>query len=638
MPILDFLAADERKDLLRFTTCGSVDDGKSTLIGRLLYDSKGVYEDQLTAAKKATKADVDGEVFDYSLLTDGLKAEREQGITIDVAYRYFSTPKRKFIIADTPGHEQYTRNMATGASTANLAIVLIDARHGVLVQSRRHAFISSLLGIPHIVVAVNKMDLVGYDQAVYEAIKREFAEFAAKLQFPDLHFIPVSALKGDNVVERSANMPWFNGEPLLSYLENVYITSDRNLIDLRLPIQCVIRPNQDFRGFAGQIASGVIRAGDEVLVLPAMKKTRVKAIVAGGETRPYAFPPQSVAVTLAEEIDISRGDMIVHPHNVPEISRHFEAMVVWMDETPLDPNTQYLIKHTSRTAKASVDSVRFAVDVNTLHRAPAETLRLNEIGRLVLTSSQPLYFDAYRKNRSTGCFILIDPMTHHTVAAGMLLDREVSDRLPSRIAFPRHEDSSRPRLVTPEERLQRYGHQPATVWLTGLTACGKIELAQRLEKALFERGAICALLTGSDVRAGLSRELDFAAADRAEHLRRVAETARLLNANGIIAICAFLSPSVDLRAQVAQIVGPEKFLEVHVDAPLAWCEAHDATGIYQAAREGRITHLAGFDVPYEPPATPALHLPIDQFGVDQAVERLLAMLADKDVMSPKMHE
>jgi len=632
MPILDFLAADERKDLLRFTTCGSVDDGKSTLIGRLLYDSKGVYEDQLDAAKKATKADVDGEVFDYSLLTDGLKAEREQGITIDVAYRYFSTPKRKFIIADTPGHEQYTRNMATGASTANLAIVLIDARYGVLVQSRRHAFISSLLGIPHIVVAVNKMDLVGYDEATYEAIKRDFSEFAAKLQFPDLHFIPVSALKGDNVVERSANMPWFNGEPLLEYLENVYITSDRNLIDLRLPVQCVLRPHQDFRGFAGQLASGVIRVGDEILALPAMKKARVKAILNAGEARDYAFPPQSVAVTLDREIDVSRGDMLVHPNNVPEIGRHFEAMAVWMDEAPLDPDTPYLIKHTSRTAKATVDAVRFAVDVNTLHRSPAETLHLNEIGRLVLTSSQPLYIDAYRKNRATGSFILIHPMTHRTVAAGMILDREASDRLPSRIAFTRHEEA-RPRLVAPAQRTARYGHRPATVWLTGLTACGKIELAHRLEKALFDRGAVCAVLTGSDVRAGLSRELDFAAADRAEHLRRVAETARLLNANGIIAICSFLSPAADLRAQVGQIVGPDQFLEVHVDAPLAWCEARDTTGLYQAAREGQATRIAGFDLPYEAPANPALHLPIDQLSFEQATEQLLALLAERDILS-----
>lgn len=422
--IKEFLDQDEKKDLLRLLTAGSVDDGKSTLIGRLLFDSKKLYEDQLDALERDTKRYGNaGENIDYALLLDGLKAEREQGITIDVAYRYFSTNKRKFIIADTPGHEQYTRNMITGGSTANLAIILVDARAGVITQTRRHTYLVSLLGIKHVVLAVNKMDLVEYDRGVFDRIVSDYRNFAEPLGIPDITCIPLSALKGDNVVESSENMGWYTGKPLLEFLETVHIGSDKNFSDFRYPVQYVLRPNLDFRGFSSTIASGVVRKGDEVLALPSMKRSKVKSIVTYEGEQEYAFPPQAVTITLEDEIDISRGEMLVHPDNLPTVSRNFEAMLVWMDEKKMDPEEQFFIKHTTNLTRVKIDKIRYKVNVNTLEQSSCDALELNEIARVVFSTGKPLFFDPYQKNKNTGAFILIDPITNNTSAVGMIIDK-----------------------------------------------------------------------------------------------------------------------------------------------------------------------------------------------------------------------
>jgi bifunctional enzyme CysN/CysC len=629
-----FLRENENKELLRFSTAGSIDDGKSTLIGRLLHDSKSVYEDVIASVKKAsTERHFESGTLDFSLLTDGLKAEREQGITIDVAYRYFSTPKRKFIIADTPGHEQYTRNMATGASTANLSIILIDARHGVLPQTKRHAFIASLLGVPHLVVAINKMDAVGYDRAVYETIRDDFEDFARKLSTVDVRFIPISALKGDNVVHHSPLMPWYEGESLLELLENVYIGSDVNLIDLRFPVQLAVRPNMDFRGYAGQLVSGVLRKGDAVMALPSRTVSRVKSLVTLDGELAEAFPPLSVTVTLEDERDISRGDMLVHVHNLPHIERHFEAMLVWMSDTAMDPERTYLVKHTTQTTRARIDQLRYKMDVNTLTRVEADRLTLNEIGRIVFTSHKPLFFDPYTKNRGTGSFILIDPLSNNTVAAGMILDREPEDQLPSRItggesAGELHPSRSR---IAPAERAARLAQKPATLWLTGLAGSGKTTIATELERRLFDQGATTVVLDGGSMRLGLSRELDFTGAGRAENLRRAAETARLLNESGLLVIAAFIAPGRDLRDQVRGIVGEERFVEVFLDAPLEVCEARDPGDVYRKARDGRIATLPGVNVPYEKPEAPTLTLPTAELPVEESVTRILALLAGRGI-------
>jgi len=465
-----FLRQNEEKELLRLSTAGSVDDGKSTLIGRLLYDSKGIYEDQLAAISK--------DKVDLALVTDGLRAEREQGITIDVAYRYFSTPRRKFIIADTPGHEQYTRNMATGASTANLAIILVDARNGVLAQSRRHAFIASLLGIPHIVVAINKMDLVDFRQDVFDSIQAEFSAFASRLGLDDLYFIPLSALLGDNVVEPSRNMPWYSGQCLLDHLETVPIATDRNLADMRFPVQYVLRPNLDFRGYAGQVASGFIQPGDEVMVLPSRRTSRVRSIVTYDGDLPKAFPPMSVTVTLEHEIDISRGDMLVAPENPPLVDRHIEATVVWMNARPLEPKRQYLLKHTTQQVRASVAAIRHRIEIHGLRHEAAAELKLNEIGAVAIETFRPLYFDPYRRNRATGAFILIDPLTNETVGAGMITGST--------------ERESSGHRVTAEERHARLGHRAAAVWFTG-----DADEAHALERRLFDGGCVVNVVTSA---------------------------------------------------------------------------------------------------------------------------------------------
>jgi len=633
--IEQFIRQHAQKDILRFSTCGSIDDGKSTLIGRLLHDSKNVYEDHIAAIKSTSRKRNFNDDIDFSLLTDGLKAEREQGITIDVAYRYFSTPRRTFIIADTPGHEQYTRNMATGASTANLAVVLIDARNGVVTQTKRHSFICALLGVPHLIIAVNKMDLVDYRQDVFDAIKADYENFARKLNVTDIRFIPISALKGDNVVERSSRMPWYDGESLLELLETIYIGSDHNLVDLRFPIQYVIRPAMDFRGYAGTVASGIIRRGDEIMILPSGTLSRVARIVTHDGDLDEAFPPMSVTITLEDERDISRGDMLVHRHNLPRIERHFEAMLVWMDHTPMDINRPLIIKHTTKSSRLRVDEVRYRIDVNSLKRQPAQPLTLNEIGRVVFTAVSPLCFDPYQRNRATGGFILIDPDSNATVAAGMIIDREPSDQLPTDISraavsasLTRHES-----LIPREDRSKRFGHSPVTIWLTGLVGARKTDIAYALEKRLFDLGAVSIVLDGENMRLGISKELDFSAAGRAEHLRRAAEIARLVNDAGIIAICAFTSPNADIRRQAAHIIGHDRFLEVFASAPLEWCEQHDSTGLYAKARRGELRNFAGVNAPYEPPHNPALVLDIPALSIDAAIDRILALLRQRTIFS-----
>jgi bifunctional enzyme CysN/CysC len=633
--INEYLAQHERKELLRFITCGSVDDGKSTLIGRLFYESKMIYEDQLAAIKKdTTRYGTTGEEVDLALFTDGLEDERQQGITIDVAYRYFSTDRRKFIIADTPGHEQYTRNMATGASTADLAIILIDARHGVLTQTKRHSFIVSLLGIKHIVVAINKMDIVDYDEAVFERIKADYVDFASRLELPDVHFMPISALKGDNVVTNSPNMPWYTGSPLMPLLETVYIGSDRNMEDFRYPVQLVLRPNLNFRGFAGTIASGIIRRGDEVMSLPSRKKSRVKSIVTFDGEIEEAFAPQSVTLTLEDEIDSSRGDMLVRPGNVPKVDHKFDASVVWMSEEPLVPGKQYLFKQTSKLTTGAVSTLRYRMDVNTLHRQPAPTLALNEIGRCAITLTGPIAFDAYRRNRTTGSFIMIDRLTNATVGAGMIIDREPDDAMgdhwgDSTTAEHLHGESS---AVTAEEREARFGQKPATVLLTGLTGAGKSTIAKAVERKLFDLGRAVVVLDGQNMRLGISKDLGFTTAERSENLRRSVEVAKLFNDAGILCIGAFVAPDEDVRQKAAERVGRDRFLVVHLSAPLDVCRQRDTDGHYKLADSGELANFPGVSAPYDPPAQPDLVLPTDEWPVGKCVDAVIRLLEQRGMV------
>jgi bifunctional enzyme CysN/CysC len=631
MNIQEYLSRHEAKDLLRFLTCGSVDDGKSTLIGRLLHDTKSIYEDQMAAVRKDSAVHgTTGDDFDPALLTDGLKAEREQGITIDVAYRYFSTDKRMFIIADTPGHEQYTRNMATGASTCNLAVVLVDARHGVITQTRRHSFIASLLGIRHVVIAVNKMDLMGWSEEVFDNIRKDYNEFVARLDFQDIHYIPMSALKGDNVVDQSANMPWYQGPPLLNHLENVNISTDRNLVDLRFPVQHVIRPHLDFRGFAGTVASGVMRVGDTVMSLPSRRTSRVKSIVTFEGERQEAYPPLAVTVTLEDEIDVSRGSMLVHPNNLPKVGNEWEAMLVWMHEKPAKAGQTYLVKQAANTAPATLEELRFTIDVNTMRRADSDELGMNDIGRARLTLHRPLAYDHYQRNRQTGNFILIDRMTNATVAAGMILDRVVSGEDGTKVPVSRNirREAS---MVATEDREQILKQRGVTIWLTGLSGSGKSTIAKQLEQQLVQDGHLCYILDGDNIRHGLNRDLGFSAEERKENIRRIAEVAHLFNMAGMIAVTAFISPYRADREMAREIVGADNFLEVHVSTPIEVCEQRDPKSLYKKARAGEIPQFTGITDPYEAPGKPSLEIDASALEPEESVKAIIQLMRDSDV-------
>ena len=577
MDIDKFLNQHEKKDLLRFLTCGSVDDGKSTLIGRLLFDSKLIYEDQLSALRRDSEKNGTtgaGEI-DYALLLDGLKAEREQGITIDVAYRYFSTPKRKFIIADTPGHEQYTRNMATGASTANLAIILIDTRYGVVTQTKRHAFIISLLGIKHLVVAINKMDLVDYSQEVFNNIRQSFAEFVEHLDIPDVQYIPISALKGENVVEKSTAMPWYQGDSLLEFLETVNVASDRNFTDFRFPVQYVSRPHLDFRGFAGTVASGVVKVGDKIKVLPSLKLSKVKNIVTADGNLQEAFPPQAVTIELEDEIDISSGDMLVHINNQPKVSQHFEAVVIWMTDSQLKPGSNYLIRHAGRNVKSRVDTIIYNIDVNTLQKNKTESLTLNEIGRVVVSTTKPLYFDAYSKNHETGSFVLIDPITNATAGAGMIIEgvsfdskqddgvKDTETRLKDHVE--RREFYWETGLVENKERILRNRHRGKTIVVTGSSNNAVQELATKLEQRLFRLNMNSYYLGISSINNGLDADIQNNLIERDERVRRLGELSRILTDAGLIFITA-LTDAGDYELNRLKVLNsPNELLIINVD-------------------------------------------------------------------------
>jgi len=628
MNISEYLEQHEHKDLLRFLTCGSVDDGKSTLIGRLLFDTHMIYEDQLAAVRKDSATHgTTGTDFDPALLTDGLKAEREQGITIDVAYRYFSTEKRKFIIADTPGHEQYTRNMATGASNCSLAVVLIDARLGVIAQTRRHSFIASLLGIRHALVAVNKMDLVEWSEDVFNRIVADYNDAVSRLGFVDIHFIPMSALLGDNVVNVSEHMPWYKGSTFLHHLEHVNISTDRNLIDLRFPVQYVIRPHLNFRGFAGTVASGVLRVGEEVVCLPSRRTTRVKTIETFHGPIREAWPPMAVTVTLEDEVDVSRGSMLVHPNNLPHIGNELETMLVWMNEQKAEPGRTYLVKHTTNQLPATLDEIRYKIDVNTMHREQASVLGMNEIGRVHLTLHRALAYDHYIKNQMTGNFVLIDRMTNATVAAGMILDRAVSK--PSSLSPAARHIVRESSLVSRSDRERLLAQKGVTLWLTGLSGSGKSTIAKELDQRLVSMGRACYLLDGDNIRHGLNKDLGFSAEDRKENIRRIAEVAQLFNQAGLIVITAFISPYREDRDMARQIIGDERFLEVYISTPLEVCEQRDPKKLYQRARAGEITQFTGISDPYEAPLDPAINLDTSALAVEQCVCMLIASLEQR---------
>lgn len=624
--------------LLRFSTAGSVDDGKSTLIGRLLHDSGNVYEDHIAALETAAKK-TGSTRLSLALLTDGLKAEREQGITIDVAYRYFTTAKRRFILADSPGHVEYTRNMATGASTVDLTIILIDARSGILEQTKRHAFIAALLGVPRVILAVNKMDLVDYSEDRFNQIVREFTDFSTKLGIKEIKFIPVSALEGDNVVERSQKMLWYSGETVLEHLENVYIAGDSNFIDFRFPVQLVLNPNQNFRGYAGTVASGTIRAGEEVMALPSMTRSRVKAIVRAGKNVVDGAPSEAsckdaVVLQLEHQLDISRGDMLVRPGNVPKITSHFEAMLVWLGNDEMKPSARYLIRHATREVKGSLSSIDYKIDIHTLGRAPAGPLSKNEIGRVSITSTSPLFLDPYDHNRATGNFILIDSISFQTVAAGMILNRARSLPDDDSSAATERKGTLHPEaaLVTSTEREARAGHRAVTLWMTGLSGSGKSTIAKRVERALFDQGMGVYFLDGDNLRNGLNRGLTFSREDRSENLRRAAEVAALMNDAGVVVICAFISPYSGDREAAKAIIGEHRFIEAFIDAPLEECEARDPHNLYKRARAGEVKNFTGISDPYEPPQNPEVHVNTSALTIDECVELLNEAIAKKTSM------
>ncbi len=594
-----FLAAQEKKSLLRFLTCGSVDDGKSTLIGRLLYDSKLLFEDHLaTLEKDSKKHGTTGDDIDFALLVDGLEAEREQGITIDVAYRFFATDKRKFIVADTPGHEQYTRNMATGASNSELAVILIDARKGVLVQTRRHAYIASLLGIRHVVLAVNKIDLMGFSQDVFDGIVREFSAFAERLGFASVMPIPISARFGDNVIARSASTPWYTGPALLTHLESVDVESPLAEKAFRFPVQWVNRPDLDFRGFSGTIAGGRVKAGDTIAVAKSGRSSTVKRIVTMDGDLAEAAAGAAVTLVLADEVDISRGDVLCAPAARPDVSGQFAAHLLWMAEDELLPGRQYLMKLGTSTVPVQVTALKHKIDVNTLDQHAAKTLQLNEVGYGNFSTAQPIAFDSYRDNRDMGGFILIDRFTNATVGAGMI---DFGLRRATNVHWQALD-------VDKETRADQKGQKPAVLWFTGLSGSGKSTIANLVEKALFAEGRHTYLLDGDNVRHGLNRDLGFTDADRVENIRRVGETAKLFVDAGLIVLVSFISPFRSERRMARELVGAGEFIEVFVDTPIEVCMQRDPKGLYVKAKAGEIKNFTGISSPYETPENAELRI------------------------------
>ncbi|MFD1262776.1 sulfate adenylyltransferase subunit CysN [Thauera mechernichensis] len=623
--IEQYLKAHEHKSLLRFITCGSVDDGKSTLIGRLLYESKMLFEDQLAAVEADSKKfGTQGDQIDFALLVDGLAAEREQGITIDVAYRFFSTDKRKFIVADTPGHEQYTRNMVTGASTADVAILMVDARRGILTQTRRHSYLVSLLGIRHIVVAINKMDLVDYSEKVFRDIREDYTAFAAQIGLEDVSFIPLSAFRGDNIIEPSSAMPWYHGSTLMAYLETVEIDDARmQRAPFRLPVQWVNRPNLDFRGFAGQVASGVIRPGDRIRVQPSGRESTVARIVTHGGDLAQAVSGQSVTLTLADEIDISRGDVISTVEAPAEVADQFETTLVWMHDEPMLPGRPYLLKIGAKTVTATITDIKYQVNVNTLEHVAAKKLELNAIGVCNISLDRPIAFDAYRDNRDTGGFILVDRLSNNTVGAGLLhfaLRRAHNIHL-------QHVDVDKVARATQK-------HQKSCVlWFTGLSGAGKSSIANLVEKKLHALGHHTYLLDGDNVRHGLNKDLGFTDADRVENIRRVAEVAKLMVDAGLIVLTAFISPFKSERRMARSLMGDDEFIEIFVDTPLEVAEQRDVKGLYKKARRGELKNFTGIDSPYEAPENPELRLTTPQLSLDAAADAVIATLRLRGVIA-----
>ncbi|MCH9836806.1 sulfate adenylyltransferase subunit CysN [bacterium] len=612
-----YLTSHQYKSMLRFITCGSVDDGKSTLIGRLLYESHLVFEDHLaTLEADSAKVGTQGSDLDFALLLDGLAAEREQGITIDVAYRFFSTERRKFIVADTPGHEQYTRNMVTGASTADVAVVLVDARKGVLTQTRRHSFLVSLLGIKRVVVAINKMDLVDYSHDIFNAIEAEYLNFASRISLDDITFIPLSALKGDNVTSASEHTNWYNGPTLIEYLETVPAADERAGQSFRMPVQWVNRPNLDFRGFSGQVVGGTVRPGDAVRVLPAGTTSRVDRIVTMDGDLGEAIAGQSVTITLTDEVDVSRGDMICHTDNSAEVADQFESHVIWMHENGMLPGRPYLMRIGARTVGVTIGDPKYRIDVNTLGHLAANTLEMNEIGVCNISLDRAIPFDPYSENRDTGGFVIIDKMTQSTVGAGLL-------HFALRRSHNIHWQDVR---VNKNARAEQNSHRPGLVWLTGLSGSGKSTIANIVESKLHAMGVHTYLLDGDNLRHGLNRDLGFTDADRVENIRRVSEVAGLMVDAGLIVLASFISPFAAERQLARERLSNGEFIEVHVDAPLDVAEARDPKGLYAKARRGDLSNFTGIDSPYERPASPEVRIDTSIVEPDVAADVVIDAL------------
>jgi bifunctional enzyme CysN/CysC len=618
-----YLESHQHKSLLRFITCGSVDDGKSTLIGRLLYESKMIFEDQLAAlAVDSKKVGTRGGELDFALLVDGLAAEREQGITIDVAYRFFSTDKRKFIVADTPGHEQYTRNMVTGASTADLAVILIDARKSILTQTRRHSYIVSLLGIRQVVLAINKMDLVAYSQERFAEIERDYRAFASQLGLTDITAIPMSAVYGDNIIEHGTNMPWYAGPTLMGHLESVPIEDAAQTLPFRMPVQWVNRPDLDFRGFAGRIASGQVRAGDTLKVLPSGRESKVARIVTADGDLQCAVAGQCVTITLTDEVDVSRGDVLVDTRSPPQAADQFDATLIGLTEAAIFPGRSYLMKMATKAVTATVNPLKYKVNVNTLEHLAAERLELNDIGAVELELDQPVVFEDYAKSRELGGFILIDRITNNTVAAGML-----------HFALRRSQNVHWQFLdLNKATRAQLNRQRPCVVWLTGYSGAGKSTIANLVEKRLFSLGRRTYLLDGDNVRHGLNRDLGFTEQDRVENIRRVAEVAKLMVDAGLIVLVSFISPFRAERGAARALMGEGEFFEVFVDTTLATAEARDVKGLYKKARAGALKNFTGIDSPYEPPEAPEIHIDTSRLSVIEGADLIIDTLAKQGVL------